>query len=446
MALLNVDQLSVHFGDEGTPFKAVDRISYSVKQGEVVGIVGESGSGKSVSSLAIMGLIDYPGRVMAENLLFNGQDLKRISEKERRNLVGAEVAMIFQDPMTSLNPCYTVGFQIMEAIKVHQGGNKKTRRQRAIDLLNQVGIPDPASRLDVYPHQLSGGMSQRVMIAMAIACRPKLLIADEPTTALDVTIQAQIIELLLELQQKENMALVLITHDLALVAEAAHKIIVMYAGQVVETGAAQDIFRAQRREKALAMMAKVGLKTEHYDRYPHMFSGGQRQRIAIARGLMLDPDVVIADEPVSALDVSVRAQVLNLMMDLQQDMGLSYVFISHDLSVVEHIADEVMVMYLGRCVEKGTKEQIFNNPRHPYTQALLSATPRLNPDDRRERIKLTGELPSPLNPPPGCAFNARCSRRFGPCTQLQPQLKEYDGQLVACFAVDQDENPQKPLS
>ena len=205
-----------------------------------------------------------------------------------------------------------------------------------------------------------------------------------------------------------------------------------------------NLSKEQRREKALAMMAKVGLKTEHYDRYPHMFSGGQRQRIAIARGLMLDPDVVIADEPVSALDVSVRAQVLNLMMDLQQELGLSYVFISHDLSVVEHIADEVMVMYLGRCVEKGTKDQIFNNPRHPYTQALLSATPRLNPDDRRERIKLTGELPSPLNPPPGCAFNARCSRRFGPCTQLQPQLKDYRGQLVACFAVDQDENGEKP--
>lgn len=245
MALLNVDQLSVHFGDEGTPFKAVDRISYSVKQGEVVGIVGESGSGKSVSSLAIMGLIDYPGRVMAENLLFNGQDLKRISEKERRNLVGAEVAMIFQDPMTSLNPCYTVGFQIMEAIKVHQGGNKKTRRQRAIDLLNQVGIPDPASRLDVYPHQLSGGMSQRVMIAMAIACRPKLLIADEPTTALDVTIQAQIIELLLELQQKENMALVLITHDLALVAEAAHKLSSCTPGRSSKL-ALRRIFSARR--------------------------------------------------------------------------------------------------------------------------------------------------------------------------------------------------------
>ncbi|MBA0168409.1 dipeptide ABC transporter ATP-binding subunit DppF [Pectobacterium sp. CFBP8739] len=200
-----------------------------------------------------------------------------------------------------------------------------------------------------------------------------------------------------------------------------------------------ELSKAERREKALAMMAKVGLKTEHYDRYPHMFSGGQRQRIAIARGLMLDPDVVIADEPVSALDVSVRAQVLNLMMDLQQDLGLSYVFISHDLSVVEHIADEVMVMYLGRCVEKGSKDAIFNNPRHPYTQALLSATPRLNPDLRRERIKLTGELPSPLNPPPGCAFNARCQRCFSTCTQFQPQLKTYGEQQVACFAVDQDE-------
>ncbi|CDG19462.1 dipeptide ABC transporter ATP-binding protein [Xenorhabdus doucetiae] len=254
MALLNVDQLSVHFGDEGAPFRAVDRISYRVEQGEVVGIVGESGSGKSVSSLAIMGLIDYPGKVMAEKLEFDGRDLTKISEKQRRQLVGAEVAMIFQDPMTSLNPCYTVGYQIMEALKVHQGGNRKTRHQRAIDLLTQVGIPDPASRLEVYPHQLSGGMSQRVMIAMAIACRPKLLIADEPTTALDVTIQAQIIELLLELQQKENMALLLITHDLALVAEAAHHIIVMYAGQVVEIGKATEIFRAPRHPYTQALL------------------------------------------------------------------------------------------------------------------------------------------------------------------------------------------------
>ncbi|ADW71729.1 MULTISPECIES: dipeptide ABC transporter ATP-binding protein [Rahnella] len=255
--LLTVDKLSVHFGDEGTPFRAVDRISYSVKQGEVVGIVGESGSGKSVSSLALMGLIDFPGKVMAEKLEFGGRNLQGISEKERRQIVGAEVAMIFQDPMTSLNPCYTVGFQIMEAIKVHQGGNKKTRRQRTIDLLNLVGIPDPASRLDVYPHQLSGGMSQRVMIAMAIACRPKLLIADEPTTALDVTIQAQIIELLLDLQQRENMALMLITHDLALVAEAAQHIIVMYAGQVVESAKATEIFRAPRHPYTQALLRSL---------------------------------------------------------------------------------------------------------------------------------------------------------------------------------------------
>ncbi|PHM28397.1 dipeptide ABC transporter ATP-binding subunit DppF [Xenorhabdus budapestensis] len=206
---------------------------------------------------------------------------------------------------------------------------------------------------------------------------------------------------------------------------------------LINTSLAPD----ERKEKVLDMMEKVGLKPEHYQRYPHMFSGGQRQRIAIARGLMLNPDVVIADEPVSALDVSVRAQVLNLMMDLQQELGLSYVFISHDLSVVEHIADEVMVMYLGRCVEKGSKETIFNNPSHPYTQALLSATPRLNPELRSERIKLTGELPSPMNPPSGCAFAARCRHAFGPCTQFHPKLKQYNERLVACFAVEQNANP-----
>ncbi|OOH89657.1 dipeptide ABC transporter ATP-binding protein [Pasteurellaceae bacterium 15-036681] len=244
MALLEVKELSVHFGDQKAPFKAVDRISYTINEGEVLGIVGESGSGKSVSSLAIMGLIDYPGRVMANALHFDNHDLLALKPKEKQKIVGADVSMIFQDAMTSLNPSYTVGYQIMEALKVHQGGSKSSRRERAIELLTMVGIPDPESRLDVYPHQLSGGMSQRVMIAMAIACNPKLLIADEPTTALDVTIQAQIIDLLLELQRKENMALILITHDLALVAESAHRIIVMYAGQVVEEGKAEQIFKS----------------------------------------------------------------------------------------------------------------------------------------------------------------------------------------------------------
>ena len=257
MALLDVKELSVHFGDKNTPFKAVDRISYQVAQGEVLGIVGESGSGKSVSSLAIMGLIDHPGRVSAESLQFENTNLLTLESKAKRQLIGADVAMIFQDPMTSLNPAYTVGFQIMEALKTHEGGTNKARKDRTLELLRLVGIPDPESRIDVYPHQLSGGMSQRVMIAMAIACRPKLLIADEPTTALDVTIQAQIMELLLELQKKECMSLILITHDLALVAEAADRIIVMYAGQIVEEGTAKDIFREPKHPYTQALLRSL---------------------------------------------------------------------------------------------------------------------------------------------------------------------------------------------
>ena len=257
MALLDVKELSVHFGDKNTPFKAVDRISYQVAQGEVLGIVGESGSGKSVSSLAIMGLINHPGRVSAESLQFENTNLLTLESKAKRQLIGAEVAMIFQDPMTSLNPAYTVGFQIMEALKTHEGGTKKARKDRTLELLRLVGIPDPESRIDIYPHQLSGGMSQRVMIAMAIACRPKLLIADEPTTALDVTIQAQIMELLLELQKKECMSLILITHDLALVAEAADRIIVMYAGQIVEEGTAKDIFREPKHPYTQALLRSL---------------------------------------------------------------------------------------------------------------------------------------------------------------------------------------------
>ena len=262
MALLDVKELSVHFGDKNTPFKAVDRISYQVAQGEVLGIVGESGSGKSVSSLAIMGLIDHPGRVSAESLQFENTDLLTLESKAKRQLIGADVAMIFQDPMTSLNPAYTVGFQIMEALKTHEGGTKKARKDRTLELLRLVGISDPESRIDVYPHQLSGGMSQRVMIAMAIACRPKLLIADEPTTALDVTIQAQIMELLLELQKKECMSLILITHDLALVAEAADRIIVMYAGQIVEEGIAKDIFREPKHPYTQALLRSLPEFTE----------------------------------------------------------------------------------------------------------------------------------------------------------------------------------------
>lgn len=253
MSLLTLENLSVTFGK----FRAVDNISYSVKEGEVLGIVGESGSGKSVSSLSVMGLIDYPGEVSADNLSFADQDLLSMPEKQRRKITGSDIAMIFQDPMTSLNPCFTVGYQIIEALKTHDGGNKKVLRARALELLNLVGIPAPESRMNAYPHQLSGGMSQRVMIAIAIACNPKLLIADEPTTALDVTIQAQIIDLLIDLQKQKQMGLVLITHDLALVAEVAHRVVVMYAGQIVESGPANEVFSTPRHPYTQALLASL---------------------------------------------------------------------------------------------------------------------------------------------------------------------------------------------
>lgn len=301
MSLLEVDQLSVQFGQ----FKAVDRISYKVEEGQVVGIVGESGSGKSVSSLAIMGLIDFPGKVEAQTLKFNGQDLNHISEKARRKIVGADVSMIFQDPMTSLNPCFTVGAQIMEAIKIHQGGSKKERKARTIELLTLVGIPDPENRLKVYPHQLSGGMSQRIMIAMAIACDPKLLIADEPTTALDVTIQGQIMELLLDLQRKNNMALILITHDLALVAQSAQHIIVMYAGQVVETGESKIIFSKPLHPYTQALLRSLPEFTHNKERL-FSLSGVVPGKFDRPTGCLLNPRCPYATEKCKVEEPNVK--------------------------------------------------------------------------------------------------------------------------------------------
>ena len=236
---------------------AVDGLDLNIDQGEVVGIVGESGSGKSVTSLALMGLIDYPGRVQAERMAFDGRDLLKMTEGERRSLLGKDIAMIFQDPMTSLNPSFTVAFQLIETLRVHEGGSSKELRAKALALLKQVGIPDAERRLDAYPHQLSGGMSQRVMVAIAIACNPRLLIADEPTTALDVTVQAQMLELLLQLQRERGMALMLITHDLSVVAQTAQRVVVMYAGQVVETGSVPDIFNAPKHPYTQALLAAL---------------------------------------------------------------------------------------------------------------------------------------------------------------------------------------------
>ncbi len=257
MALLEIEGLTVEFGTEAAPFLAVDSVDLTIDAGEIVGVVGESGSGKSVTALALMGLIDFPGRVKAKRMSFDGRDLLALSDRARRALVGKDIAMIFQDPLASLNPCFTVAFQLMETLRIHEGGSAKARRARSLELLQQVEIPDAATRLDAFPHQLSGGMAQRVMIAMAIACNPKLLIADEPSTALDVTVQAQILALLTALQRERGMALLLITHDLAVVAETAQRVVVMYAGQQVETGPVPQIFETPRHPYTQALLAAL---------------------------------------------------------------------------------------------------------------------------------------------------------------------------------------------
>ena len=257
MPLLEVKNLGVEFGAIKSPLIAVDGVDLAINEGEVVGIVGESGSGKSVTSLAVMGLVDYPGRVTAARMAFDGRDLLHMPERERRALLGKDIAMIFQDPMTSLDPCFTVADQLIETLRVHEGGSGRDLRGRALALLKQVDIPDPENRLNAYPHQLSGGMSQRVMVAMAIACNPRLLIADEPTTALDVTVQAQMLELLLQLQRERGMALMLITHDLSVVAQTVQRVVVMYAGQVVETGTVPEIFNAPRHPYTQALLAAL---------------------------------------------------------------------------------------------------------------------------------------------------------------------------------------------
>ncbi|RTL00428.1 MAG: ATP-binding cassette domain-containing protein [Lysobacterales bacterium] len=306
MALLEIENLCVDFGTEARPFRAVDRVSFTLERGEVLGIVGESGSGKSVTSLALMGLIDFPGRVRAGRLYFDGEDLLALSGRARRRLTGKDIAMVFQDPMSGLDPCYTVGFQIMETLAVHEGGSRRARRQRARELLERVGIPDPASRLDAYPHQLSGGMSQRVMIALAIACNPSLLIADEPTTALDVTIQAQILDLLGELQVRNRMGMMLITHDLAVVAGACSRLLVMYAGQVVESGTVGAVFAAPRHPYTAALLAALPERAEPGARRLYALPGvvpGQYDR---RQGCLLAPRCPHASAHCRAVEPALR--------------------------------------------------------------------------------------------------------------------------------------------
>jgi peptide/nickel transport system ATP-binding protein len=666
----------------------VDDVSFTVPRGGVLGLVGESGCGKSMTALATIGLIPHPGRLAAGQILLDGQDLALMPDRELRCVRGDRIGMVFQEPMTSLNPVYSVGEQIAETVRRHRGLDRRASWTRAVEMLARVGIPDAAERARAYPHQLSGGMRQRAMIAMALSCDPDLLIADEPTTALDTTVQAQIVELLLELKQELKMAILLITHDLALAAEVCDMVAVMYAGEVVETADAMAVLsdphhpyteglvksvprlttaksgrlgvirgavpasavwpsgcrfaprcdyrfarcsdrpglmpatanhraacwlleagprstlpaafttargeptstcrasgtdggdepllratnlsvhypirrallrrtvghvkavdgidiavargetlglvgesgcgkttlgrallrlveptsgsvlfegcdltrmtaralRATRsrmqmvfqdpvgslnprmsvgdivgegllvhgigdRKARLAVvkdtLERVGLSADHISRYPHEFSGGQRQRIGIARALIVKPKLLVADEPVSALDASVQSQVLNLLISLRDDFGLTYVFIAHNLAAVAYVADRIAVMYLGKIVEHGAASAIYGHAVHPYTQALISAVPEIEVADRRERIVLGGELPSPSAPPSGCRFRTRCplaqrkGTENGICAEREPELRQMaDGRLVACHFAEESLagiDPEQPV-
>jgi peptide/nickel transport system ATP-binding protein len=577
LPILSVSNLTTSFRVEGLWKPVVREVSFSIAPRETVALVGESGSGKSVSALSIMRLTPPVASRVEGSIALDGRELVTLPEDEMRAIRGNEVAMIFQEPMTSLNPVLTIGSQIAEALKLHRGLSRRAAEAEAVGLLEKVRIPAAKARFDDYPHRFSGGMRQRVMIAMALACKPKLLIADEPTTALDVTIQAQILELIKLLQEEEGMSVLFITHDMGVVAEIADRTVVMYDGEAVESGPTANIFahathpytrsllasvpklgsmvayrrplrfpvvdrttglsdipaetpdtlapaserpvleveglttrfelrggllggirgrvhavenvsfnlragetlalvgesgcgksttgrsvlrliepsrgavlldgedvlkldptslrerrkrmqmifqdpfaslnprlsigaaiaepllvnrlatRSEARDKVALLLQRVGLEAGMARRFPHEFSGGQRQRIAIARALALEPRVIVADESVSALDVSVKAQVINLMLDLQATLRLAYLFISHDMAVVERVSHRVAVMYLGEIVEIGPREAIFGNPQHPYTKRLLAAVPVPDPARRHEKRPVSNdEIASPI--------------------------------------------------
>ncbi len=664
-SLLEVDDLHVQFQTSRGVVRAVEGLSFHIDPGEVVAIVGESGSGKSVSALSIMRLLPrLTGRIPKGRVMFEGRNLLDLSDEQMREIRGREISMIFQEPMTSLNPILTIGLQITEPLTIHLGMSAEEARARAIELLGLVGIPDPGRRLEQYPHQFSGGMRQRVMIAIGLACNPKLIIADEPTTALDVTIQAQILELMKDLSRKLNIALIVITHNLGVVARYADRVIVMYASRLVEEGDADDVFHHPRhpysmgllrsvprldrprgnkletieglppnaaspppgcrfaprcpykiaicetepglirtdtgglsrchriaeiaegkltwaaagagstlteaktgeplltvrnltknfevrgglrgasgtvravqdvsfdiypgetlglvgesgcgkttvgrlilrledktsgelrfegmdlsaasasdmkavrrkiqvifqdpysslnprmtvgqiigeplhvyklvpgRKEELARVAQlleqVGLRPEMAARYPHQLSGGQRQRVGIARALAMEPSFIVCDEAVSALDVSIQGQIINLLEDLQRRLGLAYLFIAHDLAVVRHISMRVVVMYFGRVMEVADRDAIYRDPLHPYTKVLLDAAPIPDPtiEKGREPRLIKGELPSHLSPPSGCVFNTRCPMASEECRQIVPPLEEKrPGHFAACIKV-----------
>ena len=420
--LLEIKNLVTGFETESGLLKAVDGVSFTVPKGTCVGIVGESGCGKSVTAMSIVRLLPQPmGKILDGQILFKGRDLVQAKETDMHGIRGRHIGVIFQEPMTALNPVHSIGRQIGESLMLHRGMNAREARDAAIQLLQRVRIPAPEQRVDEFPHQLSGGMRQRVVIAIALACHPELIIADEPTTALDVTVQAQILSLLKDLQAEMGSSSILITHDLGVIAQSCDSVVVMYAGRVVEKAPVGELFANPRHAYTKGLLASIPqLSSVRKTKLPTIpgqvasiadFVPGcrfcQRQRIGIARALTLNPSLIILDEPVSALDVSVQSQVLNLLLELQEERKLSYLFIAHDLAVVKHISDRVAVMYLGKIVEMSDAETIYRSPKHAYTKALLDAIPEPDPARANKHQPLPGDVPSPINPPLGSAFGHR---------------------------------------
>ncbi len=394
--ILEIRDLAVEFLSGEQRQRVVEGVSFDIRQGETLALVGESGSGKSVTAHSILRLLPYSvASHPAGSIHYQGEDLLKLPERRLRGIRGNRIAMVFQEPMTSLNPLHTIEKQLAEVLALHKGLGGAKASARILELLELVGIPEPAKRLKAYPHELSGGQRQRVMIAMALACEPQLLIADEPTTALDVTVQLKILDLLKDLQARLGMSLLLITHDLNLVRRIAHRVCVMQQGRIVEQASCQELFAAPRHpytrellnaepngapasnppgETLLAVDdLRVWFPIRTRYRYPHEFSGGQRQRIAIARALVLKPALILLDEPTSALDRTVQRQVVELLRQLQGKYNLTYLFISHDLAVVKALSHQLMVVRHGKVVEQGSAEAVFASPQHPYTQQLLEA-------------------------------------------------------------------------